>query len=94
MVFSAAAGVSFAVRDPFLGVDLDAIEPLGAGIGVWFHNPDPARSHTRLADSGVPIVQARFAGPFGLQFTFRDPDGYLVTIHGDAGQPGGTAEQQ
>jgi hypothetical protein len=30
----------------------------------------------------VPILVAPFAGPFGLTFTFADPDGYAVTIHG------------
>lgn len=83
VVFSAGGGVSFAVRDPFPGVDLDA-GPLGTGIGVWFHNPDTAELHARLVAAGVPIVQEPFAGPFGLQFAFRDPDGYVVTVHSDA----------
>ena len=83
-VFSAGNGVSFAVRDPFPGVDLDAIGELGAGIGVWFHNEDVPGLHSRLVEAGVPIVQAPFEGPFGLQFTLRDPDGYAVTIHARA----------
>ena len=82
-VFS-AGGTAFAVRDPFPGVDLDAIPQLGAGIGVWFHNDDAERVHARLVDAGVPIVQEPVEGPFGLQFSFRDPDGYVVTIHARA----------
>jgi len=82
-VFS-AGGVAFAVRDPFPGVDLDAIGALGAGIGVWFHNDDAAALHERLVQRGVPIVQDPFEGPFGLQFSLRDPDGYVVTIHSKA----------
>lgn len=81
-VFS-AGGASFAVRDPFPGIDLDAIEQLGAGIGVWFHNPDAAGLHARLVERDVPIVQEPFEGPFGTQFSFRDPDGYVVTIHSE-----------
>ncbi|GAA0538950.1 hypothetical protein GCM10011581_06040 [Saccharopolyspora subtropica] len=82
-VFS-AGGTAFAVRDPFPGVDLDAIPQLGAGVGVWFHNEDAAGLHARLVEQGVPIVQEPFEGPFGLQFSFRDPDGYIVTIHSRA----------
>ncbi|WOQ17650.1 VOC family protein [Raineyella sp. W15-4] len=82
-VFS-AGDVSFAVRDPFPGVDLDAVGQLGAGIGVWFHNADADGLHARLVEAGVPIVQEPFEGPFGTQFAFRDPDGYVVTIHSKA----------
>lgn len=82
-VFS-AGDVSFAVRDPFPGVDLDAIGQLGAGIGVWFHNADADGLYARLVEAGVPIVQEPFEGPFGTQFAFRDPDGYVVTIHSKA----------
>jgi predicted enzyme related to lactoylglutathione lyase len=67
-VVFSAGGTAFAVRDPFPGVDLDA-GPLGTGIGVWFHNQ---------------IVQEPFEGPFGLQFSVRDPDGYVVTVHSKA----------
>ncbi|WP_210405140.1 VOC family protein [Williamsia sp. 1138] len=80
VVFS-SGGTAFAVREPFPGVDLDAIGQLGAGIGVWFGSEDPAGLHARLVERGVPIVQEPFDGPFGLQFSLRDPDGYVVTIH-------------
>lgn len=81
-VFSSGpGGAAFAVRDPFPGTDLDAVPAPGAGIGVWFHSADAAGVHARLAAQGVPIVQEPFEGPFGLQFSFRDPDGYVVTIH-------------
>lgn len=79
-VFS-AGDVAFAVRDPFPGVELDAIPQLGAGIGVWFHSADAAGVHARLVDAGVEVVQEPIEGPFGLQFSFRDPDGYVVTVH-------------
>ena len=76
--------VAFAVRTPFPGVDLDAIAPLGAGIGVWFHNADASGLHDRLTQAGVTIVQAPFESPFGTTFSFRDLDGYTVTIHSKA----------
>ena len=80
----ATNGTSFAVRKPFPGVDLDAVDSLGAGIGVWFHNDDAADLHQRLVEQGVAIVQEPFEGPFGIQFSFRDADGYTVTIHSRA----------
>lgn len=83
VVFTSGS-VSFAVRDPFPGVDLDAIGQLGAGTGVWFHSEDAAGLHQRLRDQQVPIVQEPFEGPFGTTFSFRDPDGYVVTIHSRA----------
>jgi len=82
-VFSSGE-VTFAVRTPLPGVDLDAIPQLGAGIGVWFHDDDAAGLHQRLRDQQVPIVQDPFDGPFGTTFSFRDPDGYVVTVHSKA----------
>lgn len=83
-IFSTGSGVAFAVREPLPGVDLDAIDQLGAGIGVWFHNEDAAGVHARLVDAAMAIVQEPTEGPFGLQFAFRDPDGYTVTVHSRA----------
>ncbi|MFT4307483.1 MAG: VOC family protein [Microbacterium sp.] len=80
-VVFASEGVAFAVRTPFPGVDLDAIGALGAGIGVWFHNADAATLYERLREQQVTIVQDPFESPFGTTFAFRDPDGYVVTIH-------------
>jgi predicted enzyme related to lactoylglutathione lyase len=83
VVFS-TGGTAFAVRDPFPGFDPDAAGKLGAGIGVWFHSERAAELHERLTAQGVPILQEPADGPFGLQFAFRDPDGYVVTIHSKA----------
>ena len=46
--------------------------------------PGVSALHDQMAGHGVPILAAPFDGPFGRTFTFRDPDGYAVTIH-DAG---------
>ncbi len=82
-VFS-TGGTAFAVRTPLPGFDPDAVAQPGAGVGVWFHAEDAAALHERLRDAGVAIVQDPFDGPFGTQFAFRDPDGYVVTIHSKA----------
>lgn len=82
VVFGTADGaVAFAVRDPFPGVDLDAIGQLGAGVAVWFRTADARALHASLAERGVEIVQEPVEGPFGTQFAVRDPDGYVVTLH-------------
>lgn len=85
VVFSGGGGgAAFAVREPLPGVDLDAVGQLGAGVGVWFHDPEAAARHSRLVEGGVPIVQEPAEGPFGTTFAFCDPDGYVVTIHSRA----------
>ncbi|MGN6273933.1 MAG: VOC family protein [Protaetiibacter sp.] len=82
VVFGSPDGaVAFAVRDPFPGVDLDAIGELGAGVGVWFRTADSRALHATLVEQGVEIVQEPFEGPFGIQFAVRDPDGYVITLH-------------
>src|SRR3954453_17771814 len=74
--------VSFAVRTPLPGVDLDVVAPgPGAGVALWLRADDAQALHDDLAAAGVPIVAAPVDGPFGRTFTFRGPDGYAVTIH-------------
>ena len=79
------APASFAVREPLPGVDLAAASPRpGYGVALWLSADDPQELHDSLAAADVPIVGAPFDGPFGRTFTFADPDGYAVTIHGQA----------
>ncbi|MBF5002389.1 VOC family protein [Nocardia sp. BSTN01] len=76
------APVSFAVRAPLPGVDLDAVAPHpGAGVALWLHAADAQQVHDRLAAAGISILAEPVDGPFGRTFTFADPDGYAVTIH-------------
>ena len=72
--------IPFAVREPM--VNLDASQHLGWGVSLWFLADDADALHTKLTASGVHIVQPLQNGPFGRQFTFIDPDGYQVTVHG------------
>jgi len=81
-VVFATSPVAFAVRTAMPGVDLDAVTPQpGTGVALWLRADDAQELHDDLAAAGVPIVATPIDGPFGRTFTFRDPDGYAVTIH-------------
>jgi len=81
-VVFATSPVPFAVRTTLPGVDLDAVTPQpGTGVALWLRADDAQELHDDLASAGVPIVAEPVDGPFGRTFTFRDPDGYAVTIH-------------
>jgi predicted enzyme related to lactoylglutathione lyase len=71
--------IGFAIRQA--QVDLDAVAQPGHGVIVWFRADDAVALHAHLTERDVPIVQALATGPFGQTFTFRDPDGYLITVH-------------
>ena len=70
----------FAVREPV--VDLGAADKLGWGVALWFKCDDAQELHDSLEEAGVSIAQEPFDGPFGRTFSFVDPDGYTVTVHG------------
>jgi len=77
--------IAFAVREPMPGFDPTAVRPwAGAGVALWLHADDAQVVHDVLVEAGVPIVSAPAPGPFGLTFSFSDPDGYVVTIHDQA----------
>jgi predicted enzyme related to lactoylglutathione lyase len=71
--------IGFAIRKAQL--EPDAIARSGYGIILWFHTQDATALLELLKERSVPIVQDLADGPFGKMFTFRDPDGYLITIH-------------
>ena len=72
---------SFAVREPFPGVDLDSPGHLGAGVGIWLHAGNAQEIHDLMVAEGVTIAGPPIDGPFGRTFTFVDPDGYRITLH-------------
>ncbi len=69
--------IGFAIRQS--QIELDAVP--GQGVILWFRTDDAAALHNHLKENGVPITQDLAEGPFGKMFTFRDPDGYLITVH-------------
>jgi catechol 2,3-dioxygenase-like lactoylglutathione lyase family enzyme len=71
--------IGFAIRKAVVG--LDAIASPGYGVILWFHTEDAAALLKLLKEQSVPIAQDLADGPFGKTFTFRDPDGYLITVH-------------
>jgi predicted enzyme related to lactoylglutathione lyase len=79
-VVFATAPIPFAIREP--AVDLDATDRLGWGVALWLKADDVDAIHDDLVRRGVRIVTAPFDGPFGRTFSFADPDGYVVTLHG------------
>lgn len=83
-VVFATTPIPFAVREPLPGVDLDETPRPGLGVALWLHCDDVRQLHDSLAATGTPILRAPEPGPFGLTFTFADPDGYAITVHDKA----------
>ncbi len=71
--------IPFAVREPM--VDLDSVERLGWGVGLWMACDAADGLAESLRADGVRILQEPTDGPFGRMFVFVDPDGYSVTMH-------------
>ncbi|WP_263384532.1 VOC family protein [Granulicella arctica] len=74
-----AKPIPFAIRTPM--VDLDATSKLGWGVSFWMAATDADALHAELVEKGVSIVLPPADGPFGRFFSFRDPDGYGITVH-------------
>ncbi len=53
----------------------------GQGIIVWLRTQDATALHRELKERGVPIAEELRNSPFGMTFSFRDPDGYVLTVH-------------
>jgi predicted enzyme related to lactoylglutathione lyase len=79
-VVFATPPIPFAVREPSPGTELDRGQP-GLGVAIWMAADDAQAVHDVLGAADVPIVAEPFDGPFGRTFSFRDPDGYVITIH-------------
>lgn len=71
--------ITFAVREPL--VDLEETSRLGHGVALWLLADDTEEVLGRLQKNDVEIVKPLGNSPFGKTLTFRDPQGYLVTIH-------------
>jgi predicted enzyme related to lactoylglutathione lyase len=55
--------------------------PESSPIQLWWRASDARALHERVMADGVPILAEPFDGPFGVQFTMADPDGYRVTVY-------------
>jgi len=71
--------IGFAIRKST--VNLEKVPQPGYGIQLWFLTDDATVLYNQLKERSVPITQELANGPFGMMFTFRDPDGYLITVH-------------
>ena len=69
---------AFAIRQ---SSDTSKIDHPGQGIIIWFRTSDSTALHNDLKKRGVPIVEDLRKSPFGLTFSFRDPDGYVMGVH-------------
>ncbi len=71
--------IALAVRQA--RVDLDAVSHLGWGVEVWLKCDDAEQMAARLEAAGVNITARLTTGVVGRQFSFKDPDGYIITVH-------------
>jgi predicted enzyme related to lactoylglutathione lyase len=68
----------FAIRQ---SPDGRKIENPSQGIIIWFHTLDASALHNKLKGLAVPIIDGLRKSPFGMTFSFKDPDGYILTVH-------------
>lgn len=73
--------IPFAVRKPLPRVDLSEAPRPGLGVALWLHCDTVQELHDSLEASGTAILADPVPSPFGLTFTFADPDGYAITVH-------------
>jgi predicted enzyme related to lactoylglutathione lyase len=79
-VVFATQPIPFAITVPKL--DLKASSKLGWGVALWLQTDDADALYAQLKNHGVRIVAELTDGNFGRQFTFADPDGYSIVVHG------------
>ena len=81
-VVFATTPIPFAIREPLPGfVPADVRPFVGAGVVLWLECDDVEWLHAELVEAGTLIIAPPTPSPFGPTFTFRDPDGYAVTLH-------------
>lgn len=61
--------------------DQRKIDHPGQGIIIWLLTSDATALHKDLKDLEVPIVEDLRDSPFGMTFSFKDPDGYVISVH-------------
>jgi predicted enzyme related to lactoylglutathione lyase len=68
----------FAIRQI---ADNRKIDNPGQGIIIWWRTSDAPDLYSELKARAVPIVEDLQKSPFGMTFSFKDPDGYIITVH-------------
>lgn len=53
----------------------------GQGVIIWLRTSDAAALCKTLKERGVPIVKDLQQSPFGMTFSFQDPDGHVLAVH-------------
>ena len=71
--------IPFAIRTA--AIDLSASPQLGWGVAIWLACKDADFFYESLQKAAVSILTPIHDGPFGRFFTFKDPDGYSITLH-------------
>ena len=62
-------------------LDSRKVENPGQGIIIWLRTLDATSLHNELKERAVPIVADLRKSPFGMTFSFKDPDGYIMAVH-------------
>ena len=57
------------------------VETPGQGIIIWLRTSDAASLHDELKGRGVFIIDDLRKSPFGMTFSFKDPDGFVIAVH-------------
>jgi predicted enzyme related to lactoylglutathione lyase len=70
--------IPFAVRRPHQPL---GNHPLGHGAAIWFLCDNSVELFAKLKAANVTVLDEPTPGPFGMTFHFKDPDGYVITIH-------------
>jgi predicted enzyme related to lactoylglutathione lyase len=73
--------IAFAVRKPQQAL---GDFPPGHGAALWFLCDDSVELYAKLKSHNVVLLDEPAPGPFGMTFRFKDPDGYVITIHDKA----------
>lgn len=73
--------IPFAIRQPLSPL---GDSPLGHGASIWFLCDNASELYADLKAKQVELLDEPKPGPFGMTFRFKDPDGYIITIHDKA----------
>jgi catechol 2,3-dioxygenase-like lactoylglutathione lyase family enzyme len=75
--------VEFKLGPIWLQLGRDTVTRSGAEVVVRFGVEDVAAQHARLATLGVPVGELQRAEDVIEYFTFRDPDGNILSMYAE-----------